>query len=431
MKMNLVIVHCHDLGQHLGCYGVGSVVSPNLDAFAASGVRFANSFCTAPSCSPSRASIFTGRYPHSNGVMGLCHSYFGWDLNPDEVHLAQALKAAGYQTAAAGTIHETRSGPERLGYERYEKPEGARAAVDSALALLRGFDDARPFFLSVGCFEPHRMGNLGTDPVGEHGFIGDQHAPDSSRGIDVPGYLRDTPGTRRELAELQGAIRHMDEQVGRLLAAIPRDNTLVVFTTDHGIAMPRAKCSLYDPGIRTTCLLRGPGLPAGTVRQDLVSNIDLMPTLLALLGVPAPARIHGRPLFGSTHVPRSEIFAEMTYHDYYDPRRCIRTNTHKLIANFSSAPAFMDPSQRWRPLSDTLVPANRALAYHNHIELYDLRGDPWEHVDLADRPEHAATLRELTARLHRHLRETDDPILRGAVTGPHHRQALAKLENPD
>lgn len=424
MKPNLVIIHCHDLGQHLGCYGVSSVVSPNLDAFAASGVRFANSFCTAPSCSPSRASIFTGRYPHNHGVMGLCHGRFGWDLNPDEQHLAQILRAAGYQTAVAGVFHETRSGPERCGYERADLRQRATVATDNALRFLREFQPDRPFFLCVGYFEPHRTSPTG-DPDADEGFLAPGMQPETSRGVVVPGYLADTPGTRTELAELQGAIRHVDEQFGRLLAALPAQNTYVVFTTDHGIAMPRAKCSLYDPGIRTALLLRGPGLPAGAVREDLVSNIDLLPTLLELLGLPAAPRAQGRSRLRGP--ARTEIFAEMTYHDYYDPRRCIRTPTHKLVANFSTAPAFMDPSQSWRPRSDTVVPKNHAMAYHDYLELYDLREDPWEQRNLAELPEHAATLRELAQRLYRHLVDTGDPILQGAVTGPHHRETTRQL----
>ena len=165
---NLLIVHCHDLGQYLHCYGVETVQTPNLDAFAAEGVRFAQSFCTAPSCSPSRASIFTGRYPHNNGVMGLCHAYFAWDLNPDERHLAQLLGEAGYTTAAVGVVHETRSGPERCGYQSYDRSAQAREATDAAIARLRAWHErgAQPFYLAVGYVEPHRLPQPNADPPG-------------------------------------------------------------------------------------------------------------------------------------------------------------------------------------------------------------------------------------------------------------------------
>ena len=444
-RPNVLLVHCHDLGQYLHCYGVKTVRTPNIDALAAGGVRFARSFCTNPGCSPSRASIFTGRYPHSNGVMGLTHASFAWDLNPDEKHLAQMLREAGYTTAAVGVIHETASGFQRCGYEQHVRQASAAPATDAAIGLLGKFarEPGKPFFLCVGFIEPHRLGYKepawpGALP-GDNSFPGPALRPDDSLGVEIPGYLRDTEGTRRELAGLQGAIQHVDTQVGRLLAALKESgqesDTLVIFTTDHGIAMPRAKCSLYEPGVQVALMLRLPGRQGwhgGIVRPEMVSNIDYLPTILELLGQPIPVNVQGRsfaPLLdGKSYQPRQEVFTELTYHNYYDPRRAIRTETHKLIVNFTTAPAFMDPSQSWRPSSDTVVPRNPAAAYHPHVELYDLTKDPWEQNDVAERAQYAAVRTELLKRLHQHLIETKDPILLGAVTSPHHRRTAELLE---
>ena len=118
----------------------------------------------------------------------------------------------------------------------------------------------------------------------------------------------------------------------------------------------------------------------------------------------------------------------MTYHDYYDPRRAIRTHAHKLIVNFTTAPFFMDPSQCWRPSSDVLVPQDHAASYHPDVELYDLTKDPWEQHDVAGRAEYASIRGSLLRRLYQHLVETADPILRGAVTSPQHRRAVELLE---
>jgi N-sulfoglucosamine sulfohydrolase len=172
----------------------------------------------------------------------------------------------------------------------------------------------------------------------------------------VPPYLRDTPGTREELAGLQGAMRHLDEELGRWTDALHalglESNTLMIVTTDHGIAMPRAKCSLYDPGIQVALVLRRAGRPGwcgGRVRKEMISSIDVLPTVLELAGIPVPANVQGRsfaPLLdGRAYTPCREVFCELTYHNYYDPVRCIRTEGQKLIANFSAAPSFMDPSQ--------------------------------------------------------------------------------------
>jgi arylsulfatase A-like enzyme len=437
-RPNILLLHCHDLGAYLHCYGAATVQSPNLDAFAAQGVRFAHSYCTAPQCSPSRASLFTGRYPHNNGVMGLCHAEFAWDLHPGERHLAQILNEAGYATEAVGVIHETRSGAARCGYEKHTNKarvsEMATTVVERLADLAR--DRERPFFLCAGCIEPHRGRTQGQEDY--MGFLSPEFGPDESLGVDVPGFLRDTPGTRAELAELQGAVRHVDTHMGRILAAVAdlglADNTLVVFTTDHGYAMPRAKCSLYDPGLAVSLILRLPnrqGWNGGGVRNEMISNIDCLPTLLELLDLPIPANVQGRsfaPLLdGRDYVPRNAIFGEISHHDYYDPRRCVRTETHKLILNFSSAPFYMDPSQSWRPRSDTVVPEDHAVAYHPCCELYDLRSDPWELNNLAEAPEQAETRAALLAQLRDHLAATKDPILDGAITPPQHRKSLGLL----
>jgi len=444
-RPNILLVHCHDLGQFLHCYGVKTVQTPNLDRLAEEGVRFSRSFCTNPGCSPSRASIFTGRWPHSNGVMGLCHGNFAWDLNPGERHMAQILHEAGYTTVSVGVIHETSSGFKRCGYERHIPQARAKPATDAAIGLLSEFRGRpeKPFFLCVGFIEPHRLPYRepswpGALP-GDNSFPGPALQPDDTRGVDVPGYLKDTEGTRRELAGLQGAVRHVDAQVGRLLAALKESgleaNTLTIFTTDHGIAMPRSKCSLYEPGVQVALIVRLPsrkGWHGGAVHSEMISNVDYLPTILELAGAPVPGNVQGRsfaPLLdGKAYSPHREVFTELTYHDYYDPRRAIRTETHKLIVNFTTAPAFMDPSQCWRPQSDTIVPPNHAVAYHPYVELFDLAKDPWEQRDVADRPECASIRADLLKRLQQHLVESQDPILQGAVTSPQHRRAAELLE---
>jgi arylsulfatase A-like enzyme len=440
---NVLAITCHDLGRHLGCYDQPTVQSPNLDALAADGIRFAQAFCTAPSCSPSRAALYTGRYPHSNGVQGLTHGNFGWDLHPEERHLGQVLKDAGYRTTLIGANHEVRHVEDeptarRIGMDELIRPRRGVDIADAALARLERFAQAKqPFYLQLGFNEPHRLSAQERSEPDYMGFIGDYVEPDDERGIGIPPWLRDTPGTRAEVAELQGAVRYVDQQIGRVFEALRRleleDDTLVVFMPDHGIALPRSKCSLYGPGIEVALIVRWPGRgwTGGRLQQELISNVDVFPTILEALGLPVPANVQGRSfralMDDAPYEPREHIFGEMTYHDYYDPRRCIRTARHNLIVNFTAAPAFMNPSQSWRPRSDTIVPARHPEAYHPVVELFDLTVDPNEQVDLAGRPEHATVQAELLDQLRRWMSETGDALLEGAVTPPMHRWALEAL----
>jgi N-sulfoglucosamine sulfohydrolase len=438
-RPNILLLHCHDLGRFLGCYGVPTVRTPNLDALAADGVRFAQAYATAPQCSPSRSSLLTGRWPHNNGVLGLTHSHFAWDLHAGERHLGQELHAAGYQTTLLGVHHESRVRPDdelaaRLGFDEVVTGGLADVVADRTVERLeRLAGNGKPFYLQVGFIEPHRLRGE-RDAPGVMGFLGDHLQPDDELGVTVPPYLLDDEGARTEVAELQGAVRFMDAAAGRVLGAL-RDrglerDTLVLFTTDHGIALPRAKCTLYDPGLEVAMIARWPGRGwmGGVVHDELISNLDVVPTLLEALGLAVGERVQGRSFLGllddSDYTPREEIFGELTYHDYYDPRRCVRTKDHKLIANFSSAPAYMDSSQSWKRRS---TPKQDPMDYHPPYELYDLATDPAELVDLAGKPDYADVERDLLARLGAWMRETDDPLLTGAVAGPLHHRALDAL----
>lgn len=436
-RPNILLITCHDLGRWLGCYGVSTLHTPNLDRLAAEGARFTQAFCTAPQCSPSRASLFTGRYPHANGVLGLTHGDFGWDLLPAERHLGQLLGGAGYAATLVGVMHEARDAA-RCGMAQVLPEASGAETTRAALAeLARRANGGEPFYLQVGYHEPHRVKGPSEAEHMYMGFTGGYIAPDDARGVSVPPYLVDEPSARVELAELQGAVRHLDDAIGGLLDGLRSlglaERTLVLFTTDHGPALPRAKASLYDPGLAVALILRSPVGDWGTGRviDALVSNVDIVPTLLDALGVPAPGNLHGRTLLpllaGAAAEARDTLFAELTYHDYYDPRRCVRTERHKLIVNFTTAPAFMDPSQSWRPRTRPVVPADPATAFHPLVELYDLMDDPNEWDNRADDPAQAATRQTLLTRLHNWMISTNDPLLTGAVTSPTHVRAVVAL----
>ena len=159
---HVLLITCHDLGRHLGCYGVDSVQTPNLDALAAAGVRFTRAFCTSPGCSPSRATLATGRYPHSNGVMGLAHEPFGWGLAPGERHVAALLRERGYETHLFGLQHVTVGPSEQLGFDQVYGRGTGRDVAGQVAAFLDGIAPWSPATSSRAAEVSDRYGGTRT-----------------------------------------------------------------------------------------------------------------------------------------------------------------------------------------------------------------------------------------------------------------------------
>ena len=419
---HIVRITCHDLGRFLGSYGVATVRTPSLDRLAAEGSRFLRAFTTAPQCSPSRAALATGRYPHCNGVMGLTHDRFGWDLAPGEQTIGTLLGRAGYETHLFGLQHITPHA-DRLGFDAIHSRGLGSVVGEEVSAFLAQTSAERPLYLEINLEEPHR-------PFDQGGV-----EPDAGLGVTVPPYIPDSAAAREEFAAFQGAVAAADQAVGRILAALNEaglaDDSVVVFTTDHGIAMPRAKCTLYDPGLETALIIRWPagGVAAGETRDALLSNVDLLPTLLEIARAPIPASVQGRsflPLLtgGSDHA-REEIFAEKTFHSYYDPMRAIRTDCYKLIRNFEATflvevPGDIQPGAIFRA-----DPARYVGDTHPELELYDLESDPFEQVNRAGDPGVAAVERDLDDRLWQWMAATNDPLLDGPVPSPSSRRRMS------
>ncbi len=420
MRPNILLVITHDTGRRLGCYGA-RVQTPRLDRLAGEGMRFDRYFCTAPQCSPSRGSIFSGRFPHRNGLMGLAHT--GWRLHPHERCLAQYLAEAGYETALCGFQHEhDPSDPGRLGYAQLLGRERHMAAVAQEGARFlaahagAGRGTRPPFLLVAGVTETHR-------PFDRPGY-----APDDPGGLDVPGYLPDIAAVRQELAGFGGLARAADAGVGTLLDALDAaglaEDTLVLFTTDHGIAFPRAKGMGYDPGLETALLARWPGhIPVGAVCGALSSNVDLLPTLLQSAGVPLPQGLDGVSLLpqfgGAPGDDARRIHFELTWHDRYNPLRGVRGTRWKYVRNFDpESPEVYLPADIYRSPSGE---ATRAACYARTRapeELYDLQADPEERRNRAGDPECADVTNRLRQVVADWMERTADPLLAGHVLPP-------------
>ena len=397
---DVVLITTHDIGRHLHCYGVKSVASPYLDALAARGVLFTSAFATAPQCSPSRATLATGQYPHNHGVMGLAHRGFDWELVTR--HASAVFAAAGFASHLFGSQHVTQH-PERLGFVGIH----ATGAVDD---VLRSYPRDQRLYLEINFDETHRPYPPAGDPPPR---------------LVVPGYL--PPGTEsvEEMTAVEQTITAMDAAAGEIIAALERsgrfDDALIVFTTDHGLAMPRAKCTLYDPGLEVALIVSWPhgDWAGGVVNHGLISNLDVLPTLLAAAGVAVPPGVQGHSLFEA----RDAVFAEKTFHSYYDPMRCVRTRSHKLIVNFETAFAVEVPGDIQQGAIFRAHPARYSADRSAIVELYDLEADPWEQRNLGGDSETRDVQRRLIETVWAWMRETDDPLLDGPIPSPQYREA--------
>jgi len=373
---NLLIVHWHDLGRYLGVYGHADVHSPRVDALAADGILLTRAHATAPLCSPSRGSLFTGRYPQSNGLIGLAHH--GWEYRAGVRTLPAILGEAGWHTALFGMQHET-SRPERLGFDEYDVSNSyCEYVVQRAAGWLRERPE-RPFLLTAGFFETHRP------------YPHDRYVPADPAAVRVPDQLPDTPQVRQDLADFYGSIAVADAAVGELLDVLDEtglaETTWVVFLTDHGAALPRAKSTLYDAGTGIALIVRPPrGRSAGgVVYDDLFSGVDLLPTLLDLLGVDIPPDVeglsHADNLLGYRGEVRSAVYTTKTYHDSFDPIRAIRTKRYSYIENYANRPLLDLPWDIEESASGQAV-APYVGGPRPQRELYDLVADPTERNNL-------------------------------------------------
>ncbi|HEU5140090.1 MAG TPA: sulfatase [Bacillales bacterium] len=420
---NIIFMISHDTGRYLNCYG-HQVETPELNRLAEEGVRFDRYFCPSPQCSPSRGSILTGRYPHNNGLIGLAH--LGFHIDENITTLPMALQNAGYETSLIGFSHETigeteqgvTSSTNQLGYDRYEEVPGSRSpeVAKRSIELLKEKADGssdQPFFLNIGFEETHR-------PFGEYESYEDH--PDD---IEVLPYLPDTPNVRKDLAQFHGSVKVLDQAVGDIVRSLKElnleENTIVIYTTDHGIAFPRAKGTLKEVGLETALICYSPKLVnGGRVVSELLCNVDIMPTLLDLGGVDIPEGLDGKsfaPLLkGADGEGREEFFCELTWHDKYHPMRGIHTNRYKFIRNFEDGPKIYMPYDIHSSLSGQDV-REEFYVQNEPEELYDLENDPLEEQNLIHDSSYSEVAETLRGKLRNWMESTNDPLLNGPVPG--------------
>ena len=408
---NILYLHSHDTGRYVQPYGY-PVPTPNLQRLAEQGVVFRQAFCAGPTCSASRAALLTGQCPHSSGMLGLAHR--GWSLTDYRQHVVHTLRSAGYRSTLCGVQHVARD-PAAIGYEEIVKLQSCDVRhVAPAAAEFLMTSPKEPFFLSVGFNETHRPFH----PPGP---------AEDPRFCRPPAPLPDTPETRRDMAAFKASARVFDQGVGMVLDALESSGlagrTLLVATTDHGIAFPAMKCNLTDHGIGVLLILRGPGgFAGGKVCEAMVSHIDLFPTLCDVAAADHPQWLQGESLLpllrGEAEEIHEEIFAEVTYHAAYEPMRAVRTRRWKYIRRFDGRTRAVLPNTDDGPSKAVWLAGGWRDRPIEPEQLFDLLFDPNEAHNLASDPSVAGVLDEMRARLERWMKETDDPLLQGRVPAP-------------
>jgi arylsulfatase A-like enzyme len=408
---NILYLHSHDTGRYVQPYG-HAIPTPNIQRLADQGLLFRQAFCAAPTCSASRACLLTGQYGHSNGMLGLAHR--GWSLNDYTQHIVHTLRGVGYHSVLIGEQHISKR-PDVIGYDQVIKIDRTHVDTVAPAAIeVLGSLPHQPFFLSVGFFETHRE------------FFEPSSVRDALYSLP-PANLPDTPQVRRDMAAFKASARSLDQGVGAVLEALDEhglaDDTLIVFTTDHGLAFPGAKATLFDRGLGVMLILRGPGgFHGGKVHDALVSHIDLYPTICELAGIEPPDFLQGVSLLplvrdGADSV-RDAIHAEATWHAAYEPQRAVRTARWKYIRRFGDRRGPVLANCDDSPSKDVLLEAGWAEREVAAEQLYDLVFDPTEAHNLAGDPEAAHALTQMRERLEAWMRDTDDPLLEGALEPP-------------
>ena len=433
-RPNIVWISNEDMSPRLGAYGDRLARTPVLDRLARESVRYTHAFTTAPVCAPSRAAIITGMYATS---IGAHHMRTTEDRVPElpGPYLAvppfyvkgfpEYLRAAGYFTTNRAKTDYQFGVPftiwDDLGADAHWRNRSSPSQPFFSVFNLEITHESRIFPSS-----PARKGKP---------LVTNQAA------LKVPPYYPDTPLVREELARMYDNIADMDGQVGEILKQLEEDglaeNTIVFYWSDHGDGVPRAKRSLYDSGLRVPLMIRwpkslapGPGAAPGTIRDELVSFIDLAPTVLALAGVQIPAHLQGRVLLGpKTTAAPDLVFAARDRMDIeYDMMRSARDRQFLYIRNFQpdlpyaghiiyrNQSAIM---QEWfRLQAERKLTGSAALWMRTHRpaeELYDTIADPDQIQDVSADPKHAATLLRMRNAVTEWMARTGD---QGLVNEP-------------
>ena len=411
-RPNILWISAEDLSPDLGCYGDAYSITPNLDKLASQGVRFTRAFSTAPVCAPSRSSIITGMYASSVGS----HHMRSDVIPPAYVRcFTEYLRAAGYFCT------------NNVKTDYNFKPPATAWDQSSRNAHWKNRAKDQPFFAVFNITQTHEsQSNMHAGKAAGDQLPAEQrHDPAKAK---LPAYYPDTSKIRATWANYYDCITVMDRMAGELLAELENEglaeNTIVVFWGDHGRGLPRGKRWLYDSGLRVPLIVRWPGkVDVGAVREDLVSLMDLGPTMLAAAGIEVPKHMQGRVFLGEQQGPPPKyIFATRDRMDeVYDMMRGVRDERYRYIYNFQPEKPYAQPLnygdkspilQEWRRIAGEGKldgPPSLFMAATKPVEeLYDLQTDPDEVNNLAAAPAHRERVATMRAAMIEWMTAIDD-----------------------
>lgn len=428
---NVIVFIADDVSWNdYGCYGNSSARTPNIDALAENGIRFDNAYLTASSCSPSRSSIITGRYPHNNGKAAELHK-------PISAHLPwfpEVLKQRGYYTALSGKHHMTmvsKKGKSQARSDVFDHVDGGRTKQNSGghanwVSVTEDRPRNQPFFFWFASTDAHR----GWDA--DHQWDADRYGPmHTSDSVVVPPFLVDDQETRTDLASYYNEVTRFDYYIGQVVSKLTEqnalDNTLIFVLADNGRPFPRAKTRLHDSGMKTALVAHWPkGIQSTGTSSGLVSVIDLAPTILNIAGCEVPKTCQGTNLqsvfANRSSVMRTHVFSEHNWHDYEALGRSVRHGDHLLLKNFrpnlpqqGPADSVRSPSHKSLLMAKEnykLTPAQTDvfLAPRPELELYNVTKDPHQLNNLAGSEATTKIQRELSVVLDEWMQATCDSV---------------------
>lgn len=420
---NVIIFIADDVSWNdFGCYENAAARTPHIDALAANGIRFDRAYLTASSCSPSRSSIITGRYPHNNGKAAELHQ-------PISGHIPwfpEILREAGYYTALSGKHHMTSTKKRSAPFDHVDggKTKGNSGGHANWLNVTQNRPQNKPFFFWFAAYDAHR--GWDADKQWNASQYGPMHTPED---VVVPPFLIDDQATRSDLASYYNEVTRFDYYIGQVVAELKSqgayENTLLLVLADNGRPFPRAKTRLHDSGMKTALVAHWPaGIRKAGTSNSLVSVIDLAPTILSLAGCEPPETMQGAsmaPIFNdaSTSI-RQYAFSEHNWHDYEAHGRSVRHGDYLLLKNFRPDQPWQGPADSVRSPSHESLLAKQAsdalnaaqqdvfLAPRPALELYNIKADPHQLKNLAGTEDTASTQEDLSAVLDRWMDETGD-----------------------